>query len=340
MRKPESSSTLPPSAHTIFQLDDTGTWMENIAVRSSGALLTTLMWPEPSLYQVSEPWSDSPGAELLYTFPGVGNLLGIAEFAPDVFAIAAGNLTADSVGIPDSFSIWEVDFNQGSYATAGALPFTVRKITDIPDALFLNGVATIPAVGSAGPVILICDSTLGLVFRVDPRTGSHAVALQEPEMAPIAGATPLIGINGIKYADGYLYFDNSFATTIYRIDIAADGSGPASPESSVETVAVVGDAPFLDDFTFGPGGSTSDIWVTTHPGNTIERVDVATGESLVVAGSSASLTIAGCTAAEFGRTPHDWDTLYVVTDGGTVAPVNGTITEPAKVVAVDTSSLA
>ncbi|KAH8661952.1 hypothetical protein BX600DRAFT_307075 [Xylariales sp. PMI_506] len=333
--------TLPLPSHTVFQLSDNGTWFENIAVRSNGALLATLLDTSPSLYQVSEPWlatqQHPSDGELLYTFPGATGLLGIAETEPDVFVIAAGNLTTDVVGIPGSWSLWEVDFS-------GSQPgFAVRKITDVPGALFLNGLAVIPAGPGNGdtPVVLVSDSTLGLVYRVNPRTGAHSVAVQTPEMAPLVDTPPIIGINGIKYSacDGYLYFDNSYAATVYRVALSPDGS-PAATTAIVETVSVVSGAIFLDDFTFGPGSDGDDddsaIWAATNAGDTIEWIDPTTGTSAVVEGSDTTLTVAGGTAAAFGRSVYDRDILYVVTGGAQVRPVNGTVIEPAKIVAVDT----
>lgn len=53
-------------------------------------------------------------------------------------------------------------------------------------------------------------------------------------------------------------------------------------------------------------------------------------------GSITQLTVAGDTSARFGRTPGKFDTLYVSTAGGPAPPVNGTVTEGEKVVAIDT----
>ena len=57
-------------------------------------------------------------------------------------------------------------------------------------------------------------------------------------------------------------------------------------------------------------------------------------EGVVVAGSVGEGTVAGDTAAAFGRTAQDADTLYVVTSGSPKTPA---LTEGGKVVAVDTS---
>lgn len=48
------------------------------------------------------------------------------------------------------------------------------------------------------------------------------------------------------------------------------------------------------------------------------------------------MTLAGSVAPAFGTLPRDTDTLYVATSGGMVFPINGTIVEGGKIVAVDT----
>lgn len=91
------SGTLPLPSRTIFQFSSNGTWIENIAVRANGDLLVTLMLPDPQLYLISSPWSPSPTASLLYTFPNMTGLFGIAETSPDVFVLAGGGFNSGTV---------------------------------------------------------------------------------------------------------------------------------------------------------------------------------------------------------------------------------------------------
>ena len=58
------------------------------------------------------------------------------------------------------------------------------------------------------------------------------------------------------------------------------------------------------------------------------KVNPNTGEKSVV-GSTTSMTVAGNTSIGIGG-----DVLYVTTDGGMAAPVNGTIVEAGKIVAI------
>lgn len=50
------------------------------------------------------------------------------------------------------------------------------------------------------------------------------------------------------------------------------------------------------------------------------------------------MTVAGVVAGAFRRLPGDTNTLYVVTAEGMLNPINGTLFEGGKVVAVDTTS--
>lgn len=335
--KRSSALSLPLSTNTIFQFDTLGYWIENIAVRQNGDLLLTVMEPSALLYRVSNPWEPTPNVELLYNFSSsVNGLLGIAETKPDTFVLVGGNFSSAAVGIPGTSAAWEVKFNSDQHSQNGtkssAAAVSVRKIADITDAVFLNGLAALPSCG--GDAVLIADSKLGLVYRLDTRTGQYEIAVQVPEMAPVPNQYLDIGVNGVKVHKGYLYFDNGFGSALYRIKINAAGF-PATG-SAVETVAQLGNAPFVDDFAFGPDGS---IWVASNLGNTIVRIaQNATG--VVVAGAADEVSLLGDTAVAFGRTKEDQDILYVVTAGGSVETANGTtITETGKVVAVRTSDL-
>ncbi|KAJ6093982.1 hypothetical protein N7467_002827 [Penicillium canescens] len=60
------------------------------------------------------------------------------------------------------------------------------------------------------------------------------------------------------------------------------------------------------------------------------------GTATFVAGAPDEMTLAGSVAPGFGTLPKDTDTLYVAKSGAMVFPVNGTIIEGGKIVAVDT----
>ncbi|KAH8197819.1 hypothetical protein TruAng_008017 [Truncatella angustata] len=286
---------------TIFQCKEVGTWIENVATRENGDLLFTMVEPTPQLYTVIDPSEETRTTELIYEFPNMTGLLGIAESAHDVFAVVGGSFYSTANPVLGSFSIWTVDLNHVDSAA-------ITKIMDLPYEAFPNGLEAVP--GETGVVMLA--SSLGALYRVDLNTRTCVVAAELPEMRPVSGAILPLGINGIKIRDGHLYWTNSFASTIYRIPIDAHGIVPES--SSAEVVATL-PGTFLDDFAMGPDGT---MWVTTNPNNTVVAVNSDGKKMEIVAGSQQSSDTAGVIAAAFGRTRSDQQILYAVTSGGLV----------------------
>lgn len=79
------------------------------------------------------------------------------------------------------------------------------------------------------------------------------------------------------------------------------------------------------------------MFVCSNFGNTVFAVDVDGGKGRkTVLGALGELTVGGDTSAAFGRGKGDGNVLYVVTGGAMGSPVNGTLIEGGKVVAVDT----
>ncbi|KAI1101369.1 hypothetical protein F4804DRAFT_344045 [Jackrogersella minutella] len=307
-----NSSSLP--AKTIFQFNETGTWLENVAVRPNGDLLLTMLSPSASLWTLKKPYAPDPEMSLVHRFQGgEPGLVGIAETTPDVFVLVAADFVAVGEPAPGSYAVWEVSLR------GGAAP-AVRKVADFPEARLANGAAHVPG----GDVVLVADSFAGALWRLDTRTGRRESVLAVPEMAaPPAGALP-IGINGLKVHGGYAYWSNSAAAAIYRARIGGDGYPVAN--ATVETVAEL-DSPFVDDFAFDSRGL---LWAATNSDN---KVDVVRpdGTCRTMVGGAAQDTVAGDSAVAFGRTPWDRSTFYVTTSGA----LPGNRTEPAKVVAVN-----
>ncbi|KAI1183183.1 hypothetical protein F5B17DRAFT_417155 [Nemania serpens] len=313
---PKTFNHLLPT-HNVFQFNQTGTWLENIAVRPNGDLLVSLLLPTASLYTLEKPYSPSRTFSLLQTFDNATGLLGITETYTDTFAVLSIQFSETSSPVPGSATIWEVSFSNGKLLT--------RKITNILEILVPNGIASIP--GSS--VVFVADSTGGTITRCDTRTATCATFLNTPQTAPAPGSSRPTGVNGIRYRRGYLYWSNSNLVSIFRVRVGKDGY--AASGACVETVGKV-DATFIDDFAIDDDGT---LWIAAGSNNTIIALR-ENGSSEVVAGSLTDLTVAGPTSAAFGRTARDSKTLYVVTNGASSGPVNGII-EPAKIVAVDTS---
>ncbi|KAI0006356.1 hypothetical protein F4779DRAFT_629908 [Xylariaceae sp. FL0662B] len=311
---------LPLPAKTIFQFNKTGTWLENAAVRPNGDLLMSMLTPTASLYTLKRPYSPSPKASLVHNFDGANGLGGITEISPDTFALIAAQYRRAGSPVPGTYAIWEVSFKKNA-------THSVRKITDIPEAGLANGIATVPTHG--GKVVLISDSFLGSLWRLDTQTGHYESVMKVTEMAVVEGAAIPVGINGVKVRDGYVYWTNSALVEIFRTRI--DNRGYPVSNTTVEKIATI-DSPMLDDFAIDKTGS---LWVATNGDN---KVDVVrpNGSYEVAVGGDKEFAVAGDSAVAFGRTLRDKHTLYVVTSGALSAPINNR-TEPAKVVAVDTT---
>ena len=146
------------------------------------------------------------------------------------------------------------------------------------------------------------DSSLGLVWRVDPATGKAEKALEDARLLarPFISLAP--GANGLHFQGSRMIVTVSDRTTVLDYELRADGT---FGEPKVLASGIPG-----DDFAIGPDGS---LFVTTHPYDTIVRVSPS-GERAVV--GNAKQRIIGATDAVFGRGPDDRETLYVVTDGG------------------------
>ncbi|KPM43081.1 hypothetical protein AK830_g3453 [Neonectria ditissima] len=317
---------------TLDQLS-LGTWLENIAVRPNGDLLVTQLFPSASIYTVKKPAARPHALEQLAAIPAIQNIYGIAQVPSprgrhadaETYVVVGGNSTSLANPVVGTFSAWAVELRCDDVK--------VRKVSDMDKhSAFLNGVAEIPGVSSA---VLISDSSAGLVGRLDLDTGAfNTGAFVFPEMAPTEDAALPVGVNGIHIRHGFLYWTNSATVAIYRVAVTARGLPVkgAKPELVFDLSAT---ATFLDDFIFDADGN---IYVTTNLDNSVIFVDLEAGTAKTAVGSLDALTVAGSTAVAFGRGKHDKDTLYVSTGGALAAPVGGTKTEGAKVVAVDTSA--
>ncbi|KAH7145427.1 hypothetical protein B0J13DRAFT_607114 [Dactylonectria estremocensis] len=310
-----AAAKLPLPTKLIYQFPNV-TWLENIAVRSNGQLLVGF-GTEAALYSV-DPDSNNPNPTLVYAFPNATAVFGISEVYPDVFALALGNFTwQKEAGVWHTWSVWTVDF------TGDDGP-EVSKVADIGEALWLNGMATVP--GAPGNV-LMSDSSLGALWKLDINTRKYEIAIERPEMAPL-NFHPFIGINGLRILRDHAYFLTSNSASAYRIKLSSKGY--ALPGAKLERI---GQYSFgLDDFAIDSHGT---LWACTNLNHTVAAFGTS-GEFATVAGSSTEMTVAGDTSAAFGRGRKDKQVLYVVTSGAWSKPVNGTMTEGGKIVAVDT----
>ncbi|KAF2275249.1 uncharacterized protein EI97DRAFT_494852 [Westerdykella ornata] len=310
---PTFQAVIPRSTmRIVYQFPNKGTWIENVATRSNGDLLVTLL-SAPELHSIS-PLSNDPTQTLIHSFagtPGITSLLGITELEDDVFAFVAGNATQ-----PGSWSIWQADLRRSGHKHGKA---SVSKIADVPTGNLLNGMTKLKE-----RTVLIADSMAGNVIKLDTGTGKSEVILDDVTMKPTAIPRFISGINGIKLLGDHFYYTNSFTGKLHRIRIDLE-SGKAI--GAAETVA--SDLVDNDDFAILENGTA---FVVRDNYNVVERVE-PDGTHKIFAGSIDSSGMAGPTAATIGRTARDRNVLYVVTNGGMRAPVGGEVV-PGRVVAI------
>ena len=290
-----SAAPLGSGAQLIYQFK-TKIALENLALRSNGQLVITAA-SEPSVYGL-DPSERSQPPKLLYQFPNASSALGIAEIAHDVFAVVVGNFSSPASAVPGSFSIWSIDLTTSTP--------TAEIIASIPEAAGLNGVTTLDG---SPDLLLIADSVLGTVWRLDLTTRDYSIAIQDPLFSD--SSSIYIGINGIRTSRGLLFFSNSAQGTFGRVLISNNGSATGQ----VEIIARV-DAHQVkyDDFDIDWAGTA---WVTAHP-NSLNEISFE-GAQRNFTGKVAGIELDQPASARFGRgSKQEEKILYVVTSTGQV----------------------
>ncbi|KAL6233641.1 hypothetical protein BDW75DRAFT_251927 [Aspergillus navahoensis] len=314
------------SISTIYQFPH-GSWLENLETGPSNSILATRL-DIPAVYQITPPQArcgpiaGTASAKLIQTFPGVTGALGIAEYKKNHFAVIAGNFSLETKEpTAGSYAIWDVWFSGARLDRVSS-----KKIVDIPEAGFPNGMTLLNKSG----ILLIGDSWNGTVYRLNPETGDYRVILQDETMKPQSGTN--LGLNGIHTVtigdETFLYYTNSLKETLGRVRIDPGNGRAIGPYTTLAT-GVWG-----DDFTYDP--ATGDVYVTGNFENIVTKLN-REGHVEGIIGAETQLTVAGATSALLGG--KNDRTLYVATSGALGAPVNGTITEGAKIVAVKLDQL-
>ncbi|KAF8191981.1 hypothetical protein K438DRAFT_1762554 [Mycena galopus ATCC 62051] len=138
-------------AQLVFQTPN-GQSFENLAIRPSSKLLLTSTLS--TLYTL-DPTAANPTLDGVFTFLNASGLTGIAEYQPDVFAVASELNVA--IAAPGSVVIWSLDFTSGGTPTA-------RRAASIPQSVHTNGLSSVPG---HPDLVLAADSILGAAFGRD-----------------------------------------------------------------------------------------------------------------------------------------------------------------------------
>lgn len=288
----------PGGVSTVFQLDNTGTWFENLALRPDGDIIATRM-DAPELWLIDPVTREGRN---LVTIPGVTGAIGITQLTYDTYVVGAGNVTADPFNFETgSMRIFLLELKRG-------IP-CLTLVTALPDAMFINGITS-----WGSTEVLVSDTVLGAVYQIDVSRGAITKVLSHQDFA---------GINGIGVRDGFLYYISNSNQTFFRVSVSTDFDITGSPEAIFSGMS-------MDDFSLARDGTAYIAAVATGQ---IIRID-PDGSTTTVGGAADSMDAMGCTAVRLARSKGFDKTLYATTNGGLGAPVNGSVTEPAKIIAV------
>ncbi|KAJ5494681.1 hypothetical protein N7463_010768 [Penicillium fimorum] len=277
-----------------------GTWIENITVRPNGNLLVAVL-STAELWEIdpSIP-SGSGSAHLIHHFDGAEDADGITELSPHIYAVIASN------------SVWTINLREHELSK----PILITKLS----AGSLNGIAAL----DEGNAVAITDSQLGLIWRLDLQTGSYNVIHQDETMAANNDMGLLLGVNGLKIVNDYMYYSNTPKRILCRVRIDTHTGRALGPYE------VISNDTRADDFAIGPhgvgylAGIIDDVVIRVFPN----------GYHEVIAGSEGSTDLMTATSAALGRTQKDRNVLYITTGGETNLPVHSTSTRGGKVMAL------
>ncbi|KAJ5608682.1 hypothetical protein N7528_009249 [Penicillium herquei] len=296
---------------TVYQFASNDTWLENLATRSNGVILTTEIGPPANLLAF-DPQETPVRKQVIQHFTTVQGLDGITEGAHDAFYVAGSNTTSDTISDPpvNATHVWEVDFN-----TNTGNP-TIKLLCRPTAPTGFNGLTTFNET-----VLLASASYQDSIFAIDTQTGRTWEAIKQESLMSM--------INGIKVSDGFVYWTAGGA--LYRAELY--------PNVTAGTGQLIYQGSQYDDFDIAPNGFSlnstfgSDYkfaYLATAAENTIEQVIFTRNGTAIgaetIAGLEDSTEIAEPTGVFFGRGDDELNKIYVSTGGGSAVnvDVNGT----------------
>ncbi|CRG87411.1 hypothetical protein PISL3812_04428 [Talaromyces islandicus] len=296
--------------YTVYQFPDNGSWISNVVSRPNNDLVITRT-------DVPEVWAvkvDEGTADQVTTIPDVGSVIGLSRLDDDVYAVTAGNLdTATLTPVPGSFSVWKVQLDSNGDGSASL-------IAKIPEAQFLHGILTFQKRPNS-TLVLIADAGQGLIYKLDIVSGDYSIAIQDDALA---------GVNNIHSQDEYLYFTATQNRVFGRVPVDLEEGTATGP------IEILSDDQALipDGFSLAPDGSVA--YMATLQQNSVVAFNLKDENYAreTIQGGLNDTLIAGPTTVLFMKNGK-YPTLYVPTNGGQTAPVNGVFSEPAKVVGIN-----
>ena len=287
-----------------FYLFPNGKQAENIKVRSNGQILVTLD-TAPELYQI-DPSRNQTGGPAQH-FSGYSSLFGIVELIIDVFYVIASNFSGppDYHGIEGSVSLFEVDLQDFPDPTAFESSVRVSKIVDVPEAQLLDGLAI---VNQTEGLLISGDAPTGTLYLLDVKKRTvNAVChdeLLEGTSNSISAGLGHVGVNGLQFRNGVLFFTNTAKGLYGQIPIDSATGGITGEVSIIADYGT-----YVDDLSFDSLGNQ---FIAEDENGILLRPADAT-----VANNRTRLLalLPGADSSAFGRTAYDRCTLYATYAG-------------------------
>jgi sugar lactone lactonase YvrE len=113
-----------------------------------------------------------------------------------------------------------------------------------------------------------------------------------------------MGLDGLRYANGTVWFTNVSKNTLHKVAVDTTGAKTA-------TISTIWSNTFSDDLWVGPDGAA---YVATGSAGKIQKV-AADGKVSTIA------SVSGSTAVVLGRTEAEKNTLYIATGNGLIASI-------------------
>ena len=245
---------------------------------------------------------------------------GIIEMEDDVFYVATGTQGKLEV-MWSSKSAWPLLRQTAQGIVLEAV--VVTKLLNLPETLLLNG-ATTP--DRQENIILLSDSQLGALFRVDIKTATATILIRDELLANTPHDYRFLEVNDIHVprarAIPFQHRGQEFLEYRYHPRWSHTGQDRrASRKLKIDVFDFDRNRDAnLTKFIFN-----SVFWPT--PKSVRTRI----------AGGPNDPVIAGTTSAAFGSSHNDRHVMYVTTEGGISAPVNGV--RPGRVLEIDLASL-
>ncbi|CAI7567938.1 unnamed protein product [Penicillium pancosmium] len=204
-------------------------------------------------------------------------------------------LSPDTYAVIASNSVWKFDLSAYEKASEPI------RIAALP-AGTLNGMATLD---DERVSVAISDSRLGT-------------------MEPNDDLGLMLGINGLRIANSYMYYNNSPRQIFCRVLIDESTGEALGPYEIITHDVLADDFAVTSDGVAYLAGLTNNVVIKVFPNGSHE----------VIAGSRDSTDLMTATSAAFGRPVKGQNILYVTTGGESEHPINTTNTRGGKVMAL------